>query len=99
VWNRCLTSCFEPQRRGSAEKKCRERVKAKILLFSARRRGSKVWLFMRTIYIYLSWTGWIWFVIAGTYLILKLKSKQSEQNRRGFPVVQEHTEAKQSNEQ
>jgi len=51
---------------------------------------------MRTIYIYLSWTGWIWFVIAGTYLIVKLRAKQSEQNRRGFPVVQDTSEKESS---
>jgi TM2 domain-containing membrane protein YozV len=43
---------------------------------------------MRTIYIYLCWTGWIWFVIAGTYLIVKIRAKRAST-----------TEAKQSNEQ
>ncbi len=32
---------------------------------------------MRNIYIYLSWTGWIWFVIAGSYLMWKMRSKFS----------------------
>ena len=43
---------------------------------------------MRTIYIYLSVAGWIWFVIAGTYLFTKLKAKRAST-----------TEAKQPNEQ
>ena len=31
---------------------------------------------MKTIYIYLARTGWIWFVMFGTYLIVKLKAKR-----------------------
>jgi len=51
---------------------------------------------MRTIYIYLSWTGWIWFVIAGTYLIVKLKSQRAGNVGETPTPLQE---AKQSNEQ
>ena len=43
---------------------------------------------MHESYVYLSWTGWIWFIIAGTFLIVKLKSKRANS-----------TEAKQPNEQ
>jgi hypothetical protein len=42
---------------------------------------------MKTIYIYLAWTGWIWFAIFGTYLFMKLRARRKS------------TEAKQSNEQ
>ena len=44
---------------------------------------------MRTIYIYLSVTGWIWLVIAGTYLFVKIKEERANRP----------TEAKQPNEQ
>jgi len=54
---------------------------------------------MTRIYIYLCWAGWIWFLIAGTYLFLKIRSGQMQRERRGFEVVQNSTEAKQSNEQ
>jgi hypothetical protein len=42
---------------------------------------------MRTIYIYLSVTGWIWFALAGSYLFVKIRAKRKS------------TEAKQPNEQ
>ena len=59
---------------------------------------------MRTIYIYLSVAGWIWFVIAGSYLIWRLWPRWFPDNRRGFAVKllakqDDSTEAKQPNEQ
>lgn len=42
---------------------------------------------MRTIYIYLSWTGWLWFLIAGTYLTIQLIKRKMIAIRRGFPVI------------
>jgi len=32
---------------------------------------------MRQIYIYLAWIGWLWLVIAGSYLIWKMRGKFS----------------------
>ena len=43
--------------------------------------------YMKTIYMYLAWTGWIWFAIFGTYLFMKLRARRKS------------TEAKQPNEQ
>ena len=34
---------------------------------------------MRTIYIYLSWAGWIWFGIFGTYLFMKIRAKRKNE--------------------
>jgi hypothetical protein len=42
---------------------------------------------MRNIYIYLSWTGWIWFLIAGTYLVIQFSKRKSAAFRAGFPVA------------
>ncbi len=42
---------------------------------------------MRTIYIYLSWTGWIWLVISGTYLFIQLRKRRMMKFRPGFPVT------------
>jgi hypothetical protein len=42
---------------------------------------------MRTIYIYLSWTGWIWFLFVGSYFVLRLRKERSASKRPGFPVV------------
>jgi len=60
---------------------------------------------MRTVYIYLSVAGWIWFVIAGSYLIFKFRFRLSGKNPRGFDVIlpgqridSVSTEAKQPNE-
>jgi hypothetical protein len=53
---------------------------------------------MRTIYIYLSVTGWIWFAIAGSYLLMKLKSKPTTGTRSSSPEAIS-TEAERPNEQ
>jgi hypothetical protein len=53
---------------------------------------------MRTVYIYLSVAGWIWFVIAGCFLIWKMRSRQGNDSPVNPPVVDVSTEAEQPNE-
>jgi membrane-anchored protein YejM (alkaline phosphatase superfamily) len=58
--------------------------------------------FMRNIYIYLSWTGWIWFLICAIYLAIRLTRGKRTKLRAGFPVIltadktADSTEAKKS---
>ena len=45
---------------------------------------------MRTMYIILSWIGWSWLAIAGTFLTVVLyrqRPVRSRPGRTGFPVV------------